>query len=317
MNLKETFNKQGGTKLLKQYWKSGALFTAGMEFLLLGKDKTALEILRLSAQLKTKQKLEKKYKGILDSFVWNEEHTDDIPRKVWVCWYQGMENAPAVVQNCYASLQNHIKDREIVLITEENLYDYISFPEYIQEKVDKGVIKGAHLSDLIRLELLRKYGGTWIDSTVFCANDEIPSYMLDDDLFLFQNLKPGRDGNASVISNWFMTARPNHKMICAVQHLLYAYWKEHDELLNYFIFHLFFQMVIEKYPEEWNQVVPFSNSPSHILLLRLFEPYDEKIWNAVVNQVPFHKLSYRFAKEDQDKEGTYYQKIVSSLQEGI
>jgi hypothetical protein len=27
MNLKETFKKQGGIKLLKQYWQGGALFS--------------------------------------------------------------------------------------------------------------------------------------------------------------------------------------------------------------------------------------------------------------------------------------------------
>ena len=60
MNLKETFKKQGGIKLLKQYWQGGALFTGIGQFLLLGKSRTALEILRLSTTLKTKQKLEKK-----------------------------------------------------------------------------------------------------------------------------------------------------------------------------------------------------------------------------------------------------------------
>ena len=37
MNLKETFKKQGGIKLLKQYWQGGALFTGIGQFLLLGK----------------------------------------------------------------------------------------------------------------------------------------------------------------------------------------------------------------------------------------------------------------------------------------
>ena len=55
MNLKETFKKQGGIKLLKQYWQGGALFTGIGQFLLLGKSRTALEILRLSTTLKTKQ----------------------------------------------------------------------------------------------------------------------------------------------------------------------------------------------------------------------------------------------------------------------
>ena len=59
MNLKETFKKQGGMKLLEQYWKNGSLLTAFGELLLLGKSRTALEILRLSTSLKTKAKLEK------------------------------------------------------------------------------------------------------------------------------------------------------------------------------------------------------------------------------------------------------------------
>ena len=62
MGIKEIFKKQGGMKLIKQYWQSGALFAAIVEFVLLGKSRTALEILRLSAGLKTKQKLEKKMK---------------------------------------------------------------------------------------------------------------------------------------------------------------------------------------------------------------------------------------------------------------
>ena len=62
MGLKEVFEKQGGMNLLKQYWNGGAFFTAAGELMLLGKDKKALEILRLSAQYKTKKNLEKKYK---------------------------------------------------------------------------------------------------------------------------------------------------------------------------------------------------------------------------------------------------------------
>lgn len=63
MGLKEILKKQGGTKLLKQYWQGGALYTGIGEFLLLGKSRTALEILRLSTTLKTKQKLKKSIIG--------------------------------------------------------------------------------------------------------------------------------------------------------------------------------------------------------------------------------------------------------------
>lgn len=95
MGLKETFERQGGMGLIKQYWKSGAFFTAVGEFLLLGKSRTALEILRLSAQLKGKQKLERKYKGKLLEFDEKYDGTQEhgISNKVWVCWFQGLEEA--------------------------------------------------------------------------------------------------------------------------------------------------------------------------------------------------------------------------------
>lgn len=59
MGLKEILEKQGGVNLLRQYWNGGAFFTAVGEFLLLGKSRTSLEILRNAASLKIKQKLEK------------------------------------------------------------------------------------------------------------------------------------------------------------------------------------------------------------------------------------------------------------------
>ena len=91
MSIKEIFKKQGGMKLLKQYWQGGALFTGIGEFLLLGKSRTALEILRLSTTLKTKQKLEKKYSWKLEEFDKNYvEREHNASNKIWICWFQGM-----------------------------------------------------------------------------------------------------------------------------------------------------------------------------------------------------------------------------------
>lgn len=88
-------------KLIKQYVKSGSLGTAVGEFALLGKSRTAQEILRLSTQLKAKQKLEKKYRSTLEEFDKNYDQSlphDNSSNKVWICWFQGMENAPALVK---------------------------------------------------------------------------------------------------------------------------------------------------------------------------------------------------------------------------
>ncbi len=303
----QLFRKAGGFSTLWQYARAHVLLTALMQMLLNGFSKKSLEIVRLAVTNKILGRLRKKYRGYIEHF---KANLPSLPRTrsnyVWVCWLQGIENAPPLVRHCYASLQNNLSDRKIVLLTEENYRDYVTFPVHIQQKIDSGIISRTHMSDLLRLELLLNYGGTWIDATVFCSGKNIPSYMLDSDLFVFQDLKPGLDGHATSVSNWFITAYTNHPMLALTQALLYDYWSKNNALIDYFIFHHFFQLAIEVYPEYWNQVVPFSNSIPHILLLRLFETYDAKVWNSVCEMTPFHKLSYKFEEHEAQQSDTYY-----------
>ena len=187
-DIKGIFKKQGGFKLIRQYLKSGALVTAVGQFVLLGKSRTALEILRLSTQLKARKKLEKKYRKCLEQFdeAYNHELAHQFSNKVWVCWFQGMEHEPELVRKCFESLKQNLTDREIVLITEKNLKEYVDFPDYILRKWEKGEITHTHMTDLLRLELLIRHGGMWIDATVLCTEKEekIPSYFFNSELFL-------------------------------------------------------------------------------------------------------------------------------------
>lgn len=310
MNIKEIFKKQGGMKLLKQYWQGGALFTGIGEFLLLGKSRTALEILRLSTTLKTKQKLEKKYRWKLEEFDKNYiEREHKASNKIWICWFQGMKNAPELVKKCYQSVVAHNPDKEVVVLTSENLTEYVTFPDYIMEKWNKGIITHTHMTDLLRLELLINHGGLWLDATVLCTG-RAPSYFFDSDLFFFQCLKPGRDGHASYISSWLMEAKTNNKILIATRELCYEYWKTNNSMWDYFLLHDFMSIVLEKYEEDWKKVVPRDNATPHILLLRLFDEYDEKMWCAIKEQTQFHKLTYKFSEEKQKEQGTYYRILL-------
>ncbi len=314
IGLKQIFEKQGGMKLIGQYWRSGALFTAICEFLLLGKSRTALEILRLSAQLKTKQKLEKKYRKKLDIFEqkYNENLLHEHSNKVWVCWFQGMENAPLVVQKCYQSLKDNLTDREIVLITFNNISEYVQFPDLIMDKWKNGKITHTHMTDLLRLELLIRYGGMWVDATVLCTSKrkDIPEYYFDSDLFFYQCLKPGRDGHSHLNSSWLISAKTNNKILMATRYLCYEYWKRNDSMVDYFLLHNFMSIVLEYYSEDWKKIIPKDNATPHELLLRLFEEYDERFWNAIKGQASFHKLSYKFDEESVIRKCTYYRKLI-------
>lgn len=311
MGLKEVFEKQGGMKLLKQYWQGGALFTGIGEFLLLGKSRTALEILRLSTTLKTKQKLEKKYKWKLEEFdksYVEKEHKES--NKIWICWFQGMENAPELVKKCYQSVIEHNPDKEVIVITSENISDYVDFPEYIMKKWKNGIITHTHMTDLLRLELLINYGGLWLDATVLCTG-QAPDYFFNSNLFFFQNLKPGRDGDCQYISSWLMSAKTNNKILMATKELCYEYWKKNNSMWDYFLLHDFMSIVLDYYPSDWKNVIPKDNATPHILLLRLFEPYNEEVWNIISQDTSFHKLSYKFSDDLKHIKDTYYDRLFN------
>ena len=312
---KQLFNKAGGLNTIKNYTRAGVLPYMVMQVLLTGKSATSLEMMRNGIQLKLKQKLRKRYIDVLKKFDYLYD-ADVFPmkksNKVWVCWMQGMEQAPALVKRCYRSLLENLPDKEIVLLTEENLSKYVQIPDFIMEKLHKGIITRTHFSDILRVELLIQNGGTWIDATVLCTGN-VPIYMMEDEFFIFQKVKPGSDGSAINMSSWFMSAWSNQKFLLATRELLYAYWKKNDRMIDYFLLHLFMMIVKDYYLKEWQQkVIPYPNSLPHVIQLMLFESFDQRRWDAALASTPFHKLTYKVKDEDTKKEGTVYKYIMES-----
>lgn len=315
-DLRDKFKRAGGVQILQQYGRAHMLGYAMLQVALQGTSQKSLEIVRLSVSNKLLGRLRRKYRGYIAEYLKREQEKAPKERvrtdNVWVFWLDGLDSAPEVVRVCVRSVMENLSDRNVHILTEENYRDYVTFPPFIQQKIDSGVISKTHMSDLLRLELLIRHGGLWLDATVLCTSPEVPAYMTDCDLFLFQDLKPGWDGHCQRISNWMISACTNHPMLRLTRALLYEYWRKNNDVEDYFIFHDFFEMAIDAYPEEWSKVVPCSNSAPHILLLRLFEPYSGQIWEAVKGMTPFHKLTYKFDAEKTRIPGTYYKAVLES-----
>lgn len=307
---KNYYKRSGGFSLLKQYWRAGVFFPAVFQFILLGRSKKSLELLRLTVTLKTQKRLERKYHKVLDSFSYLESLEHKKSNRLWIFWWQGMEQAPALVQCCYKSVKENLKDWEIVLITQDNYRQYVDFPELILDKLEKGQITLTHFSDLLRLELLIRYGGLWLDATVLCTSNNIPPSVLNSDLFVYQAQKPGADGRAIIMSSWCMYAKTNNIVLMATRDLLYNYWQKNTKMVDYFLLHQFFSIVCAHFPEEAIKIPPFTNSTPHILLLHLFDRFDEQYWSDLKQMTCFHKLSYKFDNNKTKQEGTYYQVVI-------
>ncbi|HEM6211369.1 TPA: capsular polysaccharide synthesis protein [Streptococcus suis] len=303
---------------VKQLISNRLVFFTAFQLLLQPKTKKSLEILQVSIDQKIMRKLRKKYKTNIEYFkanINNFKHKEESDEKVvWVLWYQGIENAPKLVKQCFESLKRNLpEDKKIIALDESNLSQCIDLPVFIVEKFHSGKISHAHFSDIVRIELLSKYGGTWVDATVFMSSPIIHDYFFESDLFLFQELRPNTFGHSRRISNWFMTSKANNEIILLMSFLLQKYWEKHSHVIDYFIFHCFFEMAIEAYPEVWKEVIPYSNSHPHILQFRMFDNFNDQHWHEISSMIEVHKLTYKY--DQKDYKGTYLDEVI--LQEHV
>lgn len=217
---------------------------------------------------------------------------------VWICWLQGMENAPQVVKECYHSIRYWLPDKEIVVITSDNYNEYVAFPNYIIEKWNKGIISNTHFSDLLRLELLIRYGGLWLDATTMLTGP-LPKYIAENDFFVYRN--GWMDMDMINMASWLIySRRSNHLLLIETQKLLYKYWSKYSFIKNYFLLHMFFRMVCDHYPEQWNIVPYFNQVDNHLLMEELNKPYNPTRIEQIKALTTVHKLTYKFDESKDD-----------------
>lgn len=93
-----------------------------------------------------------------------------IPKKIWGYWNN--DEIPPLIKICIDSWRKHNPDHEIIILTNKNLKDYL--PDVDFSKI-KFIEKPQRRSDFIRLFILEKYGGFWIDASTLMTGslDEI------------------------------------------------------------------------------------------------------------------------------------------------
>jgi hypothetical protein len=213
--------------------------------------------------------------------------------KVWICWLQGYDQAPDLVKACIDSVKKNMPNHEVVILTDENIGEYVDSPEHIRMKYREGKINRTHYSDLLRAALLCKWGGVWIDSTVFCTEKEFPVYISSLPLFAYKSIDLNRqDETSTVASSWLIASKSNQPILLLTRDLLYSYWEKYDYLVDYFVFHLFFAMATRRFEEDWDAVPTFNNHSPHILQFELQEKYNDERWNQIMKMSAFHKLNW-------------------------
>ena len=231
-----------------------------------------------------------------ESFQLSKVESSELP--IWQLWFQGEEFAPEIVKRCLESVRKFSQGRQVIVLNKENIKDYIELPQYIWDKKEQSIISNTHFSDILRVCLLEKFGGTWIDATVLLT-DYIPQQILNQDFFAFSVPEDHINYDFHLFSSWFIHAQPNHIFLKSFKESLFEYWKNENKLIDYFTLHLITHNVIhanEALMNLWKERLQINNAAPHEMQFGLTEPYNEDKFEYYKKKSSIHKLTYKIDK---------------------
>lgn len=229
---------------------------------------------------------------------------------VWVFWWQGIDNAPEIVKACIESIKLWAGDRNVIIISQENCKDYVEIPDYLTKKFYEGNISFAHFSDIIRLMLLSKYGGIWVDSTLVMTGD-FPKIV---EGYSFYTVKHKTDEGWHISdgswATYFLACTPNDPTITFCKDMHIAYWKKEPCIFCYLLFDCFLSIGYDLVPiiREEIDSVPVNNSGVYDLSYGHWRDLsDQNQVQEVLSRACIHKLTYKrkYMKEINHQETLY------------
>lgn len=262
------------------------------------------------------QYLQKKYGNLIieeTSKIENQSNLIVREKYIWICWWQGEDQMPLIVQRCYKSVVEHSKSYKVVLITKYNYKEFVHIPQYVLSKLETNSFSLTHFSDILRVSLLAENGGFWIDATVFVTQD----ININQRLFTIRHQNYGHHPSQRCWTQFLIGGDVANPLFYKVRDLFYAYWKEENSLINYFLIDYFIRLVYENNTQIRNLVdsLPYSNPDLYYILEYFDSPFDLEMFKKVSLTTTFHKLKWKQPLKEYTDEGllTYYGYIIHNL----
>ena len=212
----------------------------------------------------------------------------DVPKDIYIYWHQGIDSAPELCKKCIQSWRDKNPNWQVHVLDAEDAGQILS-----DINVPKNLTLASY-SDLLRLVLLQKYGGVWIDSTVLCIrplDDWLPVIMNQTDFFCFSN--PSRD---RVIASWFLAAKKNSVTVDVWANSACDYLSQlNDPPKAYFWMHYLYQylsITSKLFKRSTFQMPNISAQPQH-LIQNILHGIEPKEYLNIARQSPMQKLSYK------------------------
>lgn len=312
------FREFGGLRLLREYARLGLLWRLiGIVVWCMLKRQSMKYAYSLFLE-RVERVLVERYGGLLDKALYGAEIPAAavyVPSIIWTCWLQGIEQAPELVKACLASQKRCLNTGEHRALSVEIYHKWVEIPDFIEQKYKKGIIPAALFTDILRLAVLKKYGGIWMDASVLCTgfDNEVLKKQWDSIMGTELTIPRYYARGAKVamgLSNWFIAAKPNNVIISAVYDMLVAYWRDFDCTIDYYMMHLFLEKALKASKGVENKMPKLNSRYCFLLGNSLKMDFDKGAWDDLIAHVSIHKLNYRKAEEASRNNNGYYWHVL-------
>lgn len=257
--------------------------------------------------------------ALITPFHCEDDFEGKIP--VWICWWQGEDNMPELIRACVDSIKRNLPEDKVTLrfITLDNYLSYVTFTENIIRKFYEGKISMAQLSDILRAELLYRYGGMWIDTTYYVTK-KIPQDIFEqNDIYTIRFKKPIWKADITQgrwSGNMWITKQKHNLLFRFLMECFWYYWETNDELVEYYLIDYIIAIAVEEFSEISHALGKCMYSGNGVFELQkcINKKYTEERMSQIENESIFYKLNRRseFRKLNMVGEKTIYGHIVAT-----
>lgn len=238
--------------------------------------------------------LTKEFSYLIDEYKSKNDACDKSSYKVWVFWLQGVENMPDIIRYCLESKYKHLKNCEIVVLTKDNLSEFVSLPDYIWEQYNTGKLRIQHLADIIRIYLIKEYGGLWLDASIYCLKDVDVSELLKDSFYSLKIQDTGDFFTKNMWSTFVIGGKPHNKTCSFIYEFFCEYCKTNKKFIDYFMFDYIILLAYINF-KDVHSIIDNNEITDDCYWLnsKLLEEFTEELSNELLAiKQPFHKISW-------------------------
>lgn len=218
--------------------------------------------------------------------------------KVFTYWHNA-SNLPPLIQLCRTSLKQYISSEfDLIILDENNYKDWVDFDlENLRNSISK-----AHFTDLLRLRLLEKWGGFWLDATCLLSEDfySATHTIRQQNQFFFSYIN-------SRVGNWFIWSKPQSYVITMIAEVLTSWWEQKNRLTNYFMTHDIIEMlywVDNEYKKNWDDMHKMHPKNALAILRAYNTSCSEQEFKSLLSSSFVHKLNYKYDDKKIIKSGS-------------